>query len=173
MKKFIRNCALLMLLLIACVFALASCTDSPDVDEQSPNSPDMLTSYTENASNINWTIHYYSVSREISFINASYTENDRSSTYWEFSRNYHGDSTIPVKHSVSLKGVPVGDGWFKIEQTEEYIMSASSVDDLERVKKTFPSCTQDPYTLNITLSKRTTRYEEKFAFSLPVLDAKG
>ena len=153
-------------MLFVLVFAFAGCTDSTDPGSNN-TPPDMLTWYTETVNDIEWTVHYYSISREVSSINATYSENDRSSDYWKFSAYYHGDSNLPVKHAVVLVGSPKGDGWFLIEKTEQYIMSASSAADLERVQKTYPTCTQDPATFSITLSERTTRYEEKLLFSLP------
>lgn len=162
---------LFFVLTFALSFALVGCTDPESSGGGASDPPDMVSWYNETVGGIDWTVHYYSVSREISSINASYTENDRSSDYWKFSAYYHGDSNLPVKHSVSLVGSPVGDGWFVIEKTELYIMSASSVDDLGRVQKTYPSCTQDPFTFDITLSERVTRYEEKLIFSLPSANA--
>lgn len=156
---------LAFVLLFALAFAFTGCTDSTTPNTNTP--PDMVTWYTETVGDIDWTIHYRSISREIISINASYTENDCSSDYWRFSAYYHGDSNLPVKHSVSLVGSPIGDNWFKIEQTEVYIMSATSPADLERVRKSYPSCTQNPETYDITLYSRLTRYEEKLLFTLP------
>ena len=165
--KYSHKFQFLTVVLFCSIFLLLSgCVDSTDTNVNN-TPPDILTSHTEKINDITWTVHYYTVSHKISSINASFSESDRSSDYWKFSAYYHGDSNLPVKHTVVLVGSPQGDGWYLIEKTEQYIMSASSTADLERVKKTYPSCTQDPLSFSITLSKRITRFEEKLLFTLP------
>lgn len=141
--------------------------------------------FSETVNNFEWTVEYQCVYKEtvdkgatyiytetshlsdaIQSIHAENTENDISSPYWEFSARYHGDRNIAIKHTIILKGTYVGNEWFCIEKTESYRMLAKNDTDEAKIKQTYPSCSRydDKY---ITLSERTTRYEEKLIFHIP------
>lgn len=168
MKRFL-HISIFLLSFILC-FSLCGCGDEQG-SQLPPSTNGDTTSSTaecsETINNIEWTIRYNIETKEIVSIYAFYTEIDRTSDYYKFVAYYHGDNNMYVNHSVSLMGAPIGDDWYQIEQVEEYIMPFADNEDWERVKNTYPTCTFDAAKKSITLSTRTTRYEEKFLFTNP------
>lgn len=157
-----------MTLCLLLAASLCGCGGQDDANETGgDNSPKSTQSFTETINDVPWEVSYYPDTHEIVSISTPHAvvEQDRSSEYYKFSAYYYGDSTMYVIHSLMLFGYPVGGDWYKIEQVEAYIMPYTDADDWSRIKNTFPSCTYDAENGYVTLSQRTTRYEEKLVFS--------
>lgn len=99
-------------------FALVECGDGNEVTQPPPatRSTDLR---SKNVNGIEWSISYYTDTNEIISISASYSENERTSTYYKKLAYRYGDNTAYVTHQYSFTGSPVGDNWYAIEQTEK------------------------------------------------------
>ena len=150
-------------LLFILLLALCGCGENVDTNKGT-HTPHVTSDFYETINGIEWRVSYYSETREITSIFATSTEYDRTSEYYKFIAYYHGDSNMYALHGIVLSGTPVGDDWYQIEKVETYTMPYMDVDDFERVKKTYPSCTFDANDRLIILSERTTRYEERLVF---------
>lgn len=165
MKKVIKRVGVVLCLAVCVVFAFAliGCEETnQNVPSKTNNNLQNAQSFQEVVNNIKWTVYYNS---DIVSITANYTKRD-DSEYYRFLKMYYGDSTTYANHVVSLVGYPIGDNWYKIEQTETYT-TGWDVDesDWEKFKLTYPSCTFDEEKRSVTFFRRITRYEEKIEFS--------
>lgn len=81
---------------------------------------------SETVNDIEWKLHftvfrkqnYTEYKNTLSYITATYSENERNSVYYERLSKKHGDNSIFITHEFSMKGTPIGENWYIIEQTE-------------------------------------------------------
>lgn len=99
---------------------------------------------SQTVNEIDWSITYYVSDKAIVSISASYSEHEKTSSYYKKLAYRYGDNTVYVTHLYTLKGTPLEDGWFSIEQTEKAINGWDSTE---------------------IFFERRTNYEEKIVFS--------
>lgn len=105
------------------------------------NNTQQVFSVEQTINDINWIVSYNN-NKNIVSISANYSENDKSSKYWNAISFKYGDHSLVVKHNIELKGLPMADeNWYKIEKYETYTFN------------------------NELLAEYTTRYEEKLIFN--------
>ena len=178
MRISVRSCCFLILILLAVpCLVLTGCVDNADAH---PNTA----TYRDTVDGVFWEITYDTDTSEIVSIYTpvALMDIDRRSLFYNFMRAYKGDWYDSMIHSVVLSGVPIGNGYFKITQTETY-SSNGNITDWEYIKETFPNCeysesyflvtdndtgiTSTAVSGEITFSTAITEYEVKIDFPAP------
>lgn len=132
----------LMITIGIIVISVKSC--APTKKNTPIESPPKILTFQEKLNNINWELSYYSNNFEIITIIGKQSENERSSVYAKQLAFRLGDSSAYCEHTLTYNGTPIGDDWYRIELTEQYINGWNPKE---------------------ILSTRTFRYEEKITFT--------
>lgn len=146
MRRRIIYMSVISFLIIAAILLIVFIPfRNKDNNPSSTNSNNEITHHQQQTINdLNWDVSYKDTKKIVS-IKTSFTERERTSTYYQELARKHGDSSVFILHIFTLVGTPMEDNWFKIEKTEKLV---NGWDNTE------------------VLATFVTRYEEKLIFNL-------